>query len=67
VAGNHPGLLKSAGIKAALRINTVVVLLGAIGLWLATGTLTTFCPAGTSWTPYLGGIFGDTPRGPNAR
>jgi transporter family-2 protein len=39
-------------------VNTVVVLVGAIGLWLATGTRTTFFPAGTSWTLYLGGVFG---------
>src|SRR5262249_50615012 len=36
----------------------VVVLIGATGLWLATGAKTTFFPASTSWTLYLGGVFG---------
>jgi transporter family-2 protein len=54
----NQGLLKSAGIGPALIVNTVVVLIGAIGLWLATGTKTTFFPAGASWTLYLGGVFG---------
>ena len=51
-------LQKSASIGPALIINTVVVLIGAVGLWLATGAKTTFFPAGASWTLYLGGVFG---------
>ena len=54
----NQGLLKSAGIGPALVVNTVVVLIGVIGLWLATGTKTTFFPAGASWSLYLGGVFG---------
>jgi transporter family-2 protein len=54
----NQGLLKSAGIGPALIINTVVVLIGATGLWLATGARTTFFPADTSWTLYIGGVFG---------
>jgi transporter family-2 protein len=54
----NQGLLKSAGMGPALVVNTVVVLIGAIGLWLATGTKTTFFPADASWTLYLGGVFG---------
>jgi transporter family-2 protein len=54
----NQGLLKSAGIGPALVLNTVVVLVGAIALWLATGTKTTFFPTGASWTLYLGGVFG---------
>ena len=54
----NQGLLKSAGIGPALVVNTVVVLIGVIGLWVATGTNTTFFPAGASWTLYLGGVFG---------
>src|SRR5688500_18192860 len=54
----NQGLLKSAGIGPALVINTVVVLLGTVGLWLGTGAKTSFFPAGASWTLYLGGIFG---------
>jgi transporter family-2 protein len=54
----NQGLLKSVGIGPALIVNTVVVLIGAIGLWLATGTKTAFFPAGASWTLYVGGVFG---------
>ena len=35
----NQGLLKSAGIGPALVVNTVVVLIGATGLWLATMAL----------------------------
>jgi transporter family-2 protein len=54
----NQGLLKSASIGPALVINTVVVLIGAIGLWIATGAKTTFFPADASWTLYVGGVFG---------
>jgi transporter family-2 protein len=54
----NQGLLKSAGIGPALVINTIIVLIGTIGLWLATGMQTTFFPAGAPWTLYLGGVFG---------
>ena len=54
----NQGLLKSAGIGPALVVNTVVVLIGAVGLWLVTGAKTTFFPASASWTLYLGGVFG---------
>jgi transporter family-2 protein len=54
----NQGLMKSTGIGPALVLNTVVVLIGATGLWLATGAKTTFFPAGASWTLYLGGLFG---------
>src|SRR5262245_31280868 len=43
----NQGLLKSAGIGPALVVNTVVVLLGTLGLWAATGARPTFFPAGT--------------------
>jgi transporter family-2 protein len=54
----NQGLVRSAGIGPALVVNTVVVLIGVAGLWLATGAATTFFPAGASWTLYLGGVFG---------
>jgi transporter family-2 protein len=54
----NQGLQKAAGIGPALVLNTVVVLVGTIALWLATGTKATFFPRDTSWTLYLGGIFG---------
>jgi transporter family-2 protein len=54
----NQGLMKSAGIGPALIVNTVIVLLGAAALWLATGARTTFFPGNAPWTAYLGGIFG---------
>jgi transporter family-2 protein len=54
----NQGLLKSVGIGPALVVNTVVVLIGVTGLWLATGAKTTFFPESASWTLYLGGVFG---------
>ncbi len=57
-AATNAGLAKSAGLGPALVVNTVVVLLGALGLWAAMGAKTTFFPAGASWTLYLGGLFG---------
>src|SRR5438876_10866917 len=57
-AATNQGLVKWAGLGPALIVNTIVVLIGATGLWLATGAKTTFFPAGASWTLYVGGIFG---------
>lgn len=57
-AATNAGLSRSAGLGPALVANTVIVLIGAIGLWAAMGAKTTFFPAGTSWTLYLGGLFG---------
>jgi len=57
-AAANAGLAKSAGIGPALVINTVIVLIGTIGLWAATGARSTFLPPSASWTLYLGGLFG---------
>ena len=54
----NQGLQKSAGIGPALVANTVIVLVGTLGLWIATGARTTFFPAEASWPFYLGGAFG---------
>jgi bacterial/archaeal transporter family-2 protein len=54
----NAGLSKAAGLGPALVVNTCLVLIGAIGLWAATGASTNFFPAGASWTLYLGGLFG---------
>jgi len=59
-ATTNAGRSKSVGLGPALVVNTVVVLFGAVSLWLATGARTTFFPAGTAWTLYLGGLFGFT-------
>jgi transporter family-2 protein len=57
-AAANAGLSRAAGLGPALIVNTVIVLIGAIGLWAATGARTTFFPAGVSWPLYLGGLFG---------
>lgn len=57
-AATNAGLAKSAGLGPALVDNTVIVLAGAIGLWLALGAKPTFFSSGAPWTLYLGGFFG---------
>ena len=57
-AATNAGLSKATGLGPALVVNTVIVLIGAIGLWAATGARTTFFAAGASWTLYLGGLCG---------
>ncbi|HYD47314.1 MAG TPA: DMT family transporter [Terriglobales bacterium] len=54
----NAALAKQTGLGVALIINTVVVLIGSIVLWAASGAKMSFFPAGTSWTLYLGGIGG---------
>lgn len=56
----NAGLSKSAGLGPALVTNTLIVLIGTVGLWLASGASRSFFPAATHWTLYLGGIFGFT-------
>ena len=41
--------------EAAVYVISFIVLIGVMGLWLATGAKTTFFPASASWTLYLGG------------
>jgi bacterial/archaeal transporter family-2 protein len=57
-AAINAALSKSTGLGAALVVNTVVVLVGAIGLWAAMGAKMTFFAAGASRTLYLGGLLG---------
>src|SRR5713226_3990939 len=57
-AATNAGLSKSAGLGPALVVNTLIVLIAAIGLWAAMGAKTTFFPAGASWTLYLDGLVG---------
>ena len=57
-AATNAGLSRSVGLGPALVVNTVIVLIGAIGLWAALGAKTTFFPDAVSWTFYLGGLFG---------
>lgn len=57
-AATNAGLSRSAGLGPALVVNTVIVLIGAVGLWAALGAKTTFFPASAPSTFYLGGLFG---------
>lgn len=57
-AAVNAALSRFTGLGCALVINTVVVLLGAVGLWAATGAKAAFFPAGPSWGLYLGGLCG---------
>lgn len=58
-AAVNAGLARTTGLGAALVVNTLVVLIGTIALWLATADeKTSFFPAGTPWTLYLGGVGG---------
>jgi bacterial/archaeal transporter family-2 protein len=57
-AAVNAALARFTGLGCALVINTVVVLLGTIGLWTATGARVAFFPAGAPWTLYLGGLCG---------
>ena len=57
-AAANAGLARSAGLGPALVVNTVLVLIGVLGLWAALGARVTFFPAGASWTLYLGGLLG---------
>jgi len=57
-AATNAGLSKSTSLGSALLVNTVIVLIGTLGLWVAMGAKMTFFPAGASWTLYLSGLFG---------
>src|SRR5262245_29164613 len=57
-AAINAALARFTGLGRALVINTVVVLLGTIGLWAASGARVAFFPAGAPWTLYLGGLCG---------
>ena len=57
-AASNSGLRSLTGLGPALLINTAVVLIATIALWLGLGAKTTFFPAGASWTLYIGGVCG---------
>jgi transporter family-2 protein len=54
----NAGLKSYIGLGGALVINTAVVLIATIVLWLATGANTTFFPKDAPWTLYIGGLCG---------
>lgn len=57
-AAANAGLKAHIGLGGALVVNTAIVLIAAIALWLATGARMTFFPPGTPVTLYLGGVCG---------
>lgn len=57
-AASNSGLRSFTGLGPALVINTTIVLMGAIALWLGLGAKTNFFPAGAPWTLYIGGVCG---------
>ena len=54
----NAGLAKSAGVGPALLVNTGIVGIGALALWLALGARTSFFPAEAPVSLYLGGACG---------
>ena len=54
----NAGLSSRIGLGGALVVNTVIVLVASLALYLAQGRYGTFFPAGTPWIFYLGGVFG---------
>lgn len=57
-AASNSGLKSLTGLGPALVINTSIVLMASIALWLGLGAKTTFFPAGAPWTLYIGGLCG---------
>ena len=57
-AATNAALSRYTGLAPALVINTIVVLIGTIVLWAGMGARFTFFPPDTSWTLYVGGVFG---------
>lgn len=57
-AAINANLAKAIGLGPALVVNTLVVLIGAFGLWFAMGGKGTLAASDASFTVYLGGVFG---------
>jgi len=57
-AAANAGLAARIGLAGALVVNTVIVLIGTLILYLARGRYGTFFPAGAPWTLYVGGACG---------
>ena len=57
-AAANAGLASRIGLGAALVLNTVIVLLGTIVLFLVRGARGDFFPPGVPWSLYVGGICG---------
>jgi transporter family-2 protein len=57
-AAANAGLAARVGLGPALVLNTTIVLIGALGFFVASGSRATFFPAGTPWSLYIGGLCG---------
>jgi transporter family-2 protein len=57
-AAANSSLMRHTGIGVALVINTTIVLLATLALWIYDGAPRTFVPAGTPGSFYVGGLFG---------
>lgn len=57
-ASANAGLSQRVGLGAALVLNTLIVLAGALVFFVARGPHANFFPAGTPWALYIGGACG---------
>ncbi len=57
-AAANAGLASRTGLGPALLLNTAVVLVGTVFLWVKQGASTAFFPKDAGWTLYLGGVCG---------
>jgi len=57
-ASANAGLAQKVGLGAALVLNTVIVLAGALAFFVASGPHANFFPVGTPWALYIGGACG---------
>jgi len=56
----NAGLTARIGVASAVLVNALVLLTGTLLFWAWRGAPATFCPAGTPWNLYLGGLLGFT-------
>jgi transporter family-2 protein len=57
-AAANAGLAQKIGLGAALVVNTVVVLAGALVFFVSRGPHANFFPSGAPWSLYVGGFCG---------
>jgi transporter family-2 protein len=57
-SASNAGLRSHIGLGGALVVNTTVVLIATILLWLGTGANRTFFPEAAPWSLYIGGLCG---------
>lgn len=57
-SASNSGLRAYTGLGPALLVNTTIVMIGSLMLWLGMGAKTTFFSVGAPWTLYIGGLCG---------